>query len=269
MTARIASAKAMSVAVGIAHPRSDRRRRPRRPRRRRPAAGTTIPPDGGDDRQRGPPRVAQVAGDELALELQTGDEEEDGEQPVGGPGAEAQVEVQRATARRRGRAGRRTPRTAGLFAQTSATTAAAMSSSPPVVSARRISPTRAASGKVPRENSRWRAAVGCCTVAPGVGDVMPTRLPGAPAASLAALAQGSRRGRNRPAHAALTAYGLERGLGSGGGLSPRSPHPWPRGVHAPRRGRRSGSTPAPVPRPGSRRTVCRLAPPPASGCGSA
>jgi hypothetical protein len=43
---------------------------------------------GRQDRQRGTARVAEVAGDELALELQPGDEEEDGQQPVGGPGAE-------------------------------------------------------------------------------------------------------------------------------------------------------------------------------------
>ena len=51
--------------------------------------------DRGGHRQRRPARVAQVAGHELALQLQTGDEEEDGQQPVGRPGAEAQVEVQR------------------------------------------------------------------------------------------------------------------------------------------------------------------------------
>src|SRR5690606_36995178 len=40
------------------------------------------------------PDVTQRAGDELLLELQTDDEEEDGEQPVGGPGGEAEVEVE-------------------------------------------------------------------------------------------------------------------------------------------------------------------------------
>src|SRR5690606_18679247 len=40
------------------------------------------------------PDVTQRAGDELLLELQTDDEEEDGEQPVGGPRGEAEVEVE-------------------------------------------------------------------------------------------------------------------------------------------------------------------------------
>ena len=54
------------------------------------------PADRGHDRQRGPARVAQVAGDELPLELQPGDEEEDRQQAVGRPGAQRQVQVQRA-----------------------------------------------------------------------------------------------------------------------------------------------------------------------------
>ena len=52
-------------------------------------------PDGGRDRQRGARGVAQVAGDELALELQPDDEEEDRQQPVGGPRRHAQVQMQR------------------------------------------------------------------------------------------------------------------------------------------------------------------------------
>ena len=47
-------------------------------------------------RRAAPPcRVAQVTDDQLALELQPGDEEEDGEQPVRGPLPEGQVQVQR------------------------------------------------------------------------------------------------------------------------------------------------------------------------------
>jgi hypothetical protein len=53
------------------------------------------PADRGRDRQGGPARVTQVAGDELALELQAGDEEEDRQQAVGGPLRHRQVEVQR------------------------------------------------------------------------------------------------------------------------------------------------------------------------------
>ena len=51
--------------------------------------------DGSDDRDRRSARVAQVAGDELTLQLEAGDEEEDGQQTVGSPRAEGQVEVQR------------------------------------------------------------------------------------------------------------------------------------------------------------------------------
>ena len=84
----------MSVAVGIAQPRSAPS----------PAAevdqdeeqrGHRHAADGGGHGQGRPPRVAQVAGDELALELQSGDEEEDRQQPVGRPGAQGQVQVQR------------------------------------------------------------------------------------------------------------------------------------------------------------------------------
>ena len=94
ITARTARAKAMSVAVGIAQPRSAPSPAPRltsdvEQRRHRHAA------DRRGDRQRRPARVAQVAGDELPLELQAGDEEEDRQQAVGGPGAQGQVQVQR------------------------------------------------------------------------------------------------------------------------------------------------------------------------------
>ena len=41
--------------------------------------------DGRGDRQRRPPRIAQVSCDELPLEFETDHEEEDGEQPVGCP----------------------------------------------------------------------------------------------------------------------------------------------------------------------------------------
>ena len=51
--------------------------------------------DRGGHGQRRPPRLAQVPGDELALELEARDEEEDRQEPVGGPGAERQVQVQR------------------------------------------------------------------------------------------------------------------------------------------------------------------------------
>ena len=47
-----------------------------------------------DHRHEGRLRVAQVAGDELALELEPDEEEEHGQQPVSGPVAERQVQVQ-------------------------------------------------------------------------------------------------------------------------------------------------------------------------------
>ena len=53
-----------------------------------------MPADRRGHGQRGSPWVAQVAGHELALELQPRHEEEDRQQAVGGPAAQAQVEVQ-------------------------------------------------------------------------------------------------------------------------------------------------------------------------------
>ena len=88
------------------------RDRPARPARRRsaPALNSDVDQrrddhaaDRGGDRQRGPPRVAQVTGDELAFELQPGDEEEDRQQPVGGPLGQRQVQVQRRRADRQRR----------------------------------------------------------------------------------------------------------------------------------------------------------------------
>ena len=49
--------------------------------------------DGGGDGDDRPPHLAEVADEELSLELEPGDEEEDREQPVGRPLADRQVEV--------------------------------------------------------------------------------------------------------------------------------------------------------------------------------
>ena len=101
ITASTARAKAMSVAVGIAHPR-----------RASPSAPTIS--DGGDEDQRGHDdaadgrhhrhhrlgRRAQVADEELALELEPRDEEEDGEQAVAGPVPDGEVEVRPTRCRR-------------------------------------------------------------------------------------------------------------------------------------------------------------------------
>ena len=93
ITARTANAKAMSVAVGIAHPCSapspvrrlisDEQRR-----------GHDHPADRGDHRQHRPAGFPQVTGDEFAFEFQAGDEEEDRQQPVGGPLAQGQIQMQ-------------------------------------------------------------------------------------------------------------------------------------------------------------------------------
>ena len=51
------------------------------------------PSDGGGDRQRGPSGVPQATADELTLQLQSGDEEEDRQQPVAGPLGQGQVQM--------------------------------------------------------------------------------------------------------------------------------------------------------------------------------
>ena len=94
MTASTARAKAMSVAVGIAHPR---RASPSPPSERdggdEDQRGHDDAADGRDDRHHGLGRRAQVADEELALELQPRDEEEDREQAVAGPVPDGEVEV--------------------------------------------------------------------------------------------------------------------------------------------------------------------------------
>ena len=75
---------AMSVAIGIAHPADavaagvDGEVE---------QAGHDHPADRGDGREGGAPRLAQLAVDELALDLQPDDEEEDRHQPVVDPAA--------------------------------------------------------------------------------------------------------------------------------------------------------------------------------------
>jgi hypothetical protein len=86
-----ATAKAMSVAAGIAQPSGspgvevddhvDERRH-------------DDTADGSGDRHDGGAHVAELAGDELLFQLETDDEEEDREQPVGRPGPDAEVQVQ-------------------------------------------------------------------------------------------------------------------------------------------------------------------------------
>ena len=160
MTARTASAKAMSVAVGIAQPcsappprvRVDEHEQDRRARHA---------PEGGDDWQCRSSRVAQVAGDELALELQSGHEEEDRQQPVAGPRAQRQVQVQRlgtdgGVAQSRVGVG---PRRVGPH---QGDRGRASSRAPPTVSRRSSAVTRETSSQLPLDNSgiRWGGGVG-------------------------------------------------------------------------------------------------------------
>ncbi len=50
--------------------------------------------DGRGHRQCGACRIAQITGNELAFEFESDDEEEDGQQPVGGPRRQSQIEMQ-------------------------------------------------------------------------------------------------------------------------------------------------------------------------------
>ena len=86
----------MSVAVGTAHPASAPPARgvDRHVDQRRADHAA----DRGGDRQHRPARIAQVPGDELAFQLESGDEEEDRQQPVGGPLRQGEVQVQRVRA---------------------------------------------------------------------------------------------------------------------------------------------------------------------------
>ena len=93
MTASTASAKAMSVAVGTAQP--SREPPPVDVDQRVDERGHGHAAQRGDHGQRGGLGVAQLPGDQLALELDAGDEEEDGEQPVGRPVLDGQVEAER------------------------------------------------------------------------------------------------------------------------------------------------------------------------------
>jgi hypothetical protein len=72
----------LRVAAGQVDPHEDRRGRQHAADRRQ-------------DRQGGAACIAQIAGDELALELQSDDEEEDRQQAVGRPRRDAQPQVQR------------------------------------------------------------------------------------------------------------------------------------------------------------------------------
>ena len=94
MTASTASAKAMSVAVGMAHPR---RASPSAPSARttptKTSAGMMTPPTAAVTGTAALATCAQLTDEELALELEPGDEEEDGEQTVRRPVPERQPQL--------------------------------------------------------------------------------------------------------------------------------------------------------------------------------
>ena len=92
------SAKAMSVATGIAHAPPSAAAPP--DTASATSAGHDHATDRGEHRQRRRAAVRELADHELTLDLHAGDEEEDGQQPVGGPVAERQIEVQPARAER-------------------------------------------------------------------------------------------------------------------------------------------------------------------------
>ena len=91
--ARTASAKAMSVATGMAQPWPA----PGEPQATttNTSAGATMPHTAATTGRAASRAVPQGPDDELALELQAGDEEEDGQQPVARPVLEADVQAQR------------------------------------------------------------------------------------------------------------------------------------------------------------------------------
>ena len=153
------------------------------------------------DRQRGPARLAQVAGDELALELEARDEEEDRQQAVGRPGAERQVQVQRRRARRGCRAAPRRPRPRGSSPRPGRRPrrrAAAPRRRSPCGGPRRCAGSRA--------RSRGRGGGSGAVVTgrlrgKGSARTLPTRLPGAPGPTLPGeqLPDPCRQARRRPA----------------------------------------------------------------------
>ena len=114
--------------------------------------------DRGDNRQHGLRRPREGPDGDLALELEPGDEEEDREQPVGGPLLHGQVHAERRAGRRRSRARSRTTPCHGEFAHTSATTVAATRISPPTVSCRSAASDEGtvASIRLVREGARAR-----------------------------------------------------------------------------------------------------------------
>ena len=133
-TASTARANAMSVAIGTAQPSMfsgwpastliadvDR-------------GGHDHAADGGRDRQGCAARITQIPGHEFALEFEPDDEEEDGQQSVGGPRRDAELQMQRRPARSR------TPTSRGTSATTASSPTPGPRLRPPVAAPRRPSP---------------------------------------------------------------------------------------------------------------------------------
>ena len=144
---RTPTAIAMSVAIGMPQPSCGSG----------PAGdgeveqrGNDHPAERGDRRQRGATRIAELAFDDLALDLEPDDEEEERHQTFVDPAA--QRERQRAIAetdREVGGPERAYPAFQGEFAHTSATTVAATRTTPPALSVRR----KSSSGRISRGDS--------------------------------------------------------------------------------------------------------------------
>ena len=122
-----------------------------------------MPHDRRDDRQSGGGRGAQLARHQFALQLDTGDEEEDREQPVRRPVLHRQVQAAAPPVRSGNREPSRSCRAPGCSPSTSATTAATSSSTPPTVSARSASATKFRSGSGMRPRNTADGARGCVT----------------------------------------------------------------------------------------------------------
>ena len=105
----------------------------------------------------------QVAGDELPLELESGDEEEEmasSPSAAHAPRVRSRCKPNRSCGPTTVSRSRSYASAHGVLAQAMATAAAMMRSSPPVVSARRMSATRECSRNEPRANSRERSRAG-------------------------------------------------------------------------------------------------------------
>ena len=181
----------MSVAVGIAQPAGGSAALAEG-ERHEDHGGHHHAADRRDDRQRRAARIAQVARDELALELEPDHEEEDRQQPVGRPAAQGQIQVQTQPVGPTWRSASRSyAGHHGEFAQISAITAATSSSAPPTVSLRRIAVMREVSDHDPRANNARRSnGLRSATIHPSSTGTEKQRRPDFPAHRTRSLVPG-------------------------------------------------------------------------------